>query len=90
MWGGEMNECTMVLGTNALEDLGFCIVNRSGVKIKSDGVQHNITANEQVLEVSQIENSLSRSVGTVATHSDNSSPTQGSTNCGVVKRLTLD
>ena len=40
--------------------------------------------------MSQTDNSLSTSVGTAATHSDNPSPTQVRANCGVVKRLTLD
>jgi len=36
IWSGEMNDCAMVLETNALEDLGFYIVDRSGAKVKSD------------------------------------------------------
>ena len=38
IWNGELKNCAMVLGTNALEDLGFCIVTNKGRKIMPEGV----------------------------------------------------
>ena len=38
IWNGELKNCAMVLGTNALEDLGFCIVTNKGRKVKPEGV----------------------------------------------------
>ena len=37
IWSGELKNCAMVLGTNALEDLGFCIVTNQGSKVKPEG-----------------------------------------------------
>ena len=37
IWSGELKNCAMVLGTNALEDLGFCIVTNKGSKVKPEG-----------------------------------------------------
>ena len=33
IWNGELKNCAMVLGTNALEDLGFCIISNDGTKV---------------------------------------------------------
>ena len=37
IWSGELKNSAMVLGTNALEDLGFCIVTNQGRKVKLEG-----------------------------------------------------
>jgi len=55
IWDGEMNDCAMVLGTNALEDLGFFVVDRSGAKMKSDGEPLSAKVQEKV---SQTANSV--------------------------------
>ena len=63
IWSGEMNDCAMVLGTNALEDLGFYIVDRSGAKVKSDGEPPS----------EQVQEEVSQSVDSVPTDMNNQS-----------------
>jgi len=74
IWCGELNDCAMVLGTNALEELGFFIVDRLGDKVKSDGQDAKLSGQGQETEVS---------------HTEEASLTRGSANV-VVRRLTLD
>ena len=40
IWNGELKNCAMhmVMGTNALEDLGFCIITNEGAKVIPEGV----------------------------------------------------
>ena len=37
IWSGELKNCAMVLGINALEDLGLYIVTNQGRKVKREG-----------------------------------------------------
>jgi len=46
IWNGKLKNCVMVLGTNALEDLGFCIVTNKGGKIMPEGVAEPSEQNE--------------------------------------------
>jgi len=74
IWCGEMNDCAMVLGANALEELGFFIVDRSGDKVRPDGQNPKPSGQAQETEVS---------------HTEEASLTRDSANV-VVRRLTLD
>ena len=38
IWNGELKNCAMVLGTNALEDLGFYIITNEGSKVIPEGI----------------------------------------------------
>ena len=87
IWSGEMNDCAMVLGTNALEDLGFYIADRSGAKVKSDGEPPS----EQVQEkISQCVNSVPTDWNDQSNCSPPMVQSQASTTQPVVTEMTSD
>ena len=44
IWNGELKNCAMLLGTNVLSDLGFCIISSDGSKVLPEEVAES---NEQ-------------------------------------------
>ena len=53
-----MNDCALVPGTNALEELGFFIVDRSGEKVRSDGQDPKLNGQAQETEVLHTEEAV--------------------------------
>ena len=40
IWNGELKNCAMLLGTNVLSDLGFCIISSNGSKEVAEPNEH--------------------------------------------------
>ena len=47
IWSGEVANCGIILGTNALVSLGFCVIHSNGTEMHPEGHKGSVTMAQQ-------------------------------------------
>ena len=67
IWGGELHNCEIILGTNALVDLGFQVIHSNGTVVHPEGYRVSATPKQSFCTPSPVEaegDSITHSVPT--------------------------